>query len=428
MEYTDILTPIITLVTAQITVLDLAKFRFPRKKLLLILGILLIVQIAVNAPLLIYGGLGLYTRFYFLTMDIPGFLTFYYISKRRDFRDVFTVLITLFISFADAMIALWIAKIMGFGHIGYNMIRIVIFTGSILFLHFIIRKHYMQLQEEIDKGWGFFSILPIIATAFVYYKFWQYSINGNFYEKLVDCTITVMILIVVFIVFYYIFLQLHEKNIVQEQKRILSLQNKAQLEQFEQQKEAAEKSNRRWHDMRHHTMQMIELLESGNTEEALAYLKEQAGMVYLSKEQYCLHPAVNSILSLWADRSKLAGIRVDIRTDIPDKLEIEPTELSALFANAFENAYEGCHRVDSDIQKYITVEAKYNGRRLAIGFTNCCDKEVNFSDGLPVSSKSGGGIGTRSILYTVKRFHGTAYFDAADGVFTARFILNVSCL
>jgi hypothetical protein len=100
-------------------------------------------------------------------------------------------------------------------------------------------------------------------------------------------------------------------------------------------------------------------------------------------------------------------------------------ELSALFANAFENAYEGCLRLGNGTHKFIKAEAQYNGKRLAIGFTNSCLEDIHFEDDMPVSDKINGGIGTRSIAYTVGRFHGTKYFGVKDGVFTARFVLNI---
>jgi len=212
---------------------------------------------------------------------------------------------------------------------------------------------------------------------------------------------------------------------MQEQKRILSIQNKAQLDQFVQQKEASEKANRRWHDLHHNTEELIGLLEAGDTDTAITYLKEQRGMVEVPKTEYCLHPAVNSILCLWAERFRKAGISVGIQTDVQEKLDIEPMELAALFANAFENAYKGCLCLPDGTQKFIKVEAHYNGKRLAIGFTNNCREDICFEGDMPVSLKQGGGIGIRSITYTVKRFHGVAYFEEKDGVFSSRFVLNV---
>lgn len=425
MNYSEIFVPVVTLITAQITVLDLARFRFGWKKLMLILGIEFIAQVSINVPILLFAGLELYGKAYFFAMDLPAFLTFWYISKRRDFRDLYTVLITIFISFCISVPAMGISQYIGKGYTWYNGLRLLIFAIIFVLIHFVIRKHYIRMQDELDKGWLIFCILPCIGSGLLYYQFWIYSKNGNFLSIVMDCWFIIIIMATVFLVFIYIFNQLHEMLMVREQKKLLDLQNKAQLEQFLQQKEATEKSNRRWHDMRHHTHELIELLEAGKTEDALNYLKEQRGIDVMPKEEYCLHPAVNSILCLWAERSRKAGIQVEIQTDIPDKLEIEAMELSALFANAFENAYEGCLRLVDNIQKSIKVEAVYNGKRLAIGFKNTCVENIQFEDGIPVSSKKGGGIGTRSIVYTVKRFRGAAFYEAKDGYFHARFILNI---
>lgn len=184
-------------------------------------------------------------------------------------------------------------------------------------------------------------------------------------------------------------------------------------------------TNRRWHDLRHSTQELIDLLEAEEVDTALAYLKAQRGMAHVPKTDYCLHPAVNSILCLWSERSRSSGIEVEIRTDIPEKLDIDPMELSTLFSNAFENSYEGCLRFEESAHKFIKVVARYSGKQLAIGFTNSCVSDITFENDVPVSIKGGGGIGTRSMLYTVQRFRGTAFFTAKDNVFTARFLLKI---
>lgn len=425
MDISTIFMPVITLVTAQITVIDLAKFRFKKKKLFMILLIQLVVQVTACAAVLISFGYDIYALTFAITMDVPAFLTFYYISKRRDFRDVFTVLITLFLSFTISIPSMWISQLLGGGYFWYNIIRIIVFVFLIFFIHTVVRTRYIQIQDEMDTGWGVFCILPAIGSGILYYQYLMYSRNGDFSSVALTCIFDILMMATVFFVFNYVLQQLHEKYLVQEQRRILDMQNKAQLDQFEQQREAAEKSNRRWHDLRHSIQQLIEFIETGNTELALSYLKEQQGMDSLPKEVYCLHAGVNSILCLWAARSRKAGIQFDVKADIPDSLGIEPMELTAVFANAIENAFEACMRISEEHHRFIKIEANYNGRRLAIAITNSCLQEISFEDGFPVSTKKSGGIGTKSIAYTVKRFSGTTYFEAQDGVFTARFILNV---
>ncbi len=425
LDFSAILVPVISLVMAQSIIMDLAQFRFNKKKLFIILVIEIFFQVAINGPILVLGGLALYAKWYILTMDVPVILTFFYISKRRDFRDLFTILTTVFINFIIYLVAIWVAHLSKQGYWTYNFTRIILFSIIFFVLHKFIRKRYMQIQDEIEKGWGIYSMLPLIGSIVIYLEYIRYSFNKNIVEVLLVSSVIVVFMIIIFVVFYYVFIELHDKYLVQEQKRILSIQNKAQRDQFISQKEAAEKTNRRWHDLRHNTEELIGLLEAGNTDMALAYLKEQRGMNDIPKEEYCLHQPVNSILCFWSARAKKEGVSVEIRTDVPENLAIDGMELSALFANAFENAYNACLRLPKTNKRYIKVESKYNGKRLAIGFTNSCSDEVTFEGDLPVSQKEGGGIGTKSMTYTVSRYQGTSYFEAVEGEFIARFVLNV---
>lgn len=424
MDISTVLTPVITLVTAQITVLELGRLR-KAKKINLILLMELILQTILCGAILIHYGLEVYAKCFFFIMDVPAFLTFYWLSARRDFRDVFTVLVTIFISFTISLPSIWLSRLIGGGYSWYNLIRVVIFLVLIILVHYRIRERYRQIQDEMKQGWGIFCILPIIGLLILTYQYLAYINTGNIFHIAMICFFILLLMMAVFFVFNYVLNQLHDKYLIQEQQRILTMQNKAQLEQFERQREAAEISNRRWHDLRHNTRQLIELIEAGQVDQALEYLKEQIGMEQIPKMVYCMHPAVNSILCLWAERCGKAGIDMEVLTDVPDQLSIEPMELSALFSNAVENAYEACIKLGDDIKKFIKVEARYNGKRLAISVVNSCSNEVVFEDDMPVSSKVGGGIGTRSMAYTVKRFSGTKFFEAKDGIFTARFILNV---
>ncbi|MBI9095521.1 MAG: GHKL domain-containing protein [Sphaerochaeta sp.] len=425
MDYSAIFIPMLTLLISQAIVLDLARFRFPRKKVVLILAIELGVLVIVSSAVLILAGLAMYARWYVLILVIPSYTTYIYTSKYRDGRDMFTIVTTIFISFFISIPAMWFSRFNGSGYWHYNFARIVLASIVFVFIHYVFRKSYLLAQEEIDKGWGVFSILPFLGSVVLYYTFVRYGRRGSFIEVLYATSATMVIMVAVYAVIFYMFQQLHEKYIVLEQQRILAMQNKAQFEQYLLFKETSETMNRRWHDLRHTTQVMIELLESGDTDTALSNLKDQMGMSSYTYEEYCQHPAVNSILCLWAERSRKENILLSIVANVPATLEIESVELSALFANAIENAYYACMELPDDVERYIKVEAHYNGKRLAIGITNTCRDSVRFENDMPISSKEGGGIGTLSMLYTVKRFHGAYTFSAEDGLFSTRFVLNV---
>ena len=114
-----------------------------------------------------------------------------------------------------------------------------------------------------------------------------------------------------------------------------------------------------------------------------------------------------------------------IVVNVPQHVDIDSMELSALFSNAIENAYHACLNLPHDIDRYINVVAHYNGKRLSISVINPCNEEIVFEDGVPLSPYEGGGIGTRSMIYTVKRFQGAYTFLHEDGLFQTRLILNV---
>ena len=173
---------------------------------------------------------------------------------------------------------------------------------------------------------------------------------------------------------------------------------------------------------------MIDLIESGKTQSALKYLKEQTNFKQEQKQEYCMHPSVNSILNLWANKARENQIEYIVNVRIPEKVKIEPMELSALFSNAIENAFNANMNLTKEIKKkHIKIEANYNqtNNRLAIGICNTCNDDIIFEQDIPKSKREFGGIGTRSMTYTVKRYQGTYSFSANDGIFKTRFVLNV---
>lgn len=417
--------PVITLLIAQVIAVDLGWLRFHGKKLRLLLGLELIIQVLLNAPIILIFGLQVYAKYYVLTMDLPAIVLFFYLSKRRDFSTLYTIFCTIFASLAISFAAIWIINVFDGSYPLYNFVRILLFILSMPILHYYFREKYQIIQREMQEGWGMFCVLPMICISAIYYQNSHYGFANNNYRVMFYSSAMILIMMIIFLTFYYVFQQLQERNQLREQQRILALQNKAQWEMFQYHKDASELTNRRWHDHRFHTNNLIELVEKGEIELALKYLREQQLYDLPGNIEYCKHTTVNSILLLWAERAQKAGISIDIKTEIPKSVKIDPMELSALFANAIENAYYGCMCLPKDYSKYICVEAHYTEGSLSIRITNSCQNDIIFQDNLPVSQKEGGGSGTRSIQYIAMRHKGTVVFDARDNQFTFQTVLYV---
>lgn len=109
---------------------------------------------------------------------------------------------------------------------------------------------------------------------------------------------------------------------------------------------------------------------------------------------------------------------------IPETMGIEPVDLTCILGNALENAFEACLRLPENQPKEIKVKAIYLDHRLRVRVSNTCLSDIRFEGELPMTTKVGGGTGTRSILYTAERYDGTAGFSVAEGQFIAQIVLN----
>jgi sensor histidine kinase regulating citrate/malate metabolism len=91
-------------------------------------------------------------------------------------------------------------------------------------------------------------------------------------------------------------------------------------------------------------MVAIGQITSEDYDGAVRFLKQFTDLVEAySIKSYCMNNALNCVFSSLAEKAEKAGISVEIKANIPEKLlKIDAVELASVFANAFENAIEGC--------------------------------------------------------------------------------------
>ena len=63
------------------------------------------------------------------------------------------------------------------------------------------------------------------------------------------------------------------------------------------------------------------------------------------------------------------------------------------------------------------------GKKLFLQITNSCLPDVQFREGVPVTDRTGHGLGVRSICAISERYGGLTSFAAKDGQFTLRVML-----
>lgn len=300
----------------------------------------------------------------------------------------------------------------------YLIFRTILFAGVIYLEYRFVRKPFRRMANIVKNEWNFaivVSVLFLIIILFLSTYPLMYSSLSTYEYTLVALAFLLMMSI------YYCFYIILYNVILRYEKlqtdSVISLKLSSLERQIEMQKQTTENIRRTRHDLRHNCMVVMGQISSKDYDGAFDFLKQFTDDVELYMiVNHCLNKSVNCILSALSERAEKLDISVEIKANVPEKLlAISDVELASLFANAFENAIEGCMRVES-IPRSIQISADYIDNRILLSVKNSCDK-VDFLDGLPVSNKIGGGTGTKSITYITEKYNGMANFEVLNNMF-----------
>lgn len=138
---------------------------------------------------------------------------------------------------------------------------------------------------------------------------------------------------------------------------------------------------------------------------------------------FCENEAANLIFSTFAKRADDSGILMQVRAEIPQLISVSENDLCVLLSNALENALHACKdEKEKGHAGIIEVVVYVENEKLFLQITNTCGEDITFTGGIPVTNRSGHGIGVRSICAIVERYEGIYAFLVENG----QFILRVS--
>lgn len=96
-----------------------------------------------------------------------------------------------------------------------------------------------------------------------------------------------------------------------------------------------------------------------------------------------------------------------------------------LISNLLENACEACEKSQLP-SPFILLTAEIQDSQLKIEMRNTVGSKTKFDDyGMPITTKEGGGTGTRSIKYIVKKYEGILNFRQSENIFITQIILPI---
>lgn len=212
----------------------------------------------------------------------------------------------------------------------------------------------------------------------------------------------------------------------QEERRLLSRQLTMQKLHYQQLNEKIEYSIQHRHDERHFLNTMLSLLEKGEIEQLKQYLLEYSDLVgNESRIVLCNNMTIDAILQFYNQLCRQTDIRFTTEIDIPAQIPISDIDLTILFSNLIENAYEAC--IDQEPESpYILVISRYRQDTLLLRIkNNITQKPTKTRNGLFKSTKHAGtGIGTQSVETIVKEHGGQLSYDITDEYFQVSLTLS----
>ena len=309
---------------------------------------------------------------------------------------------------------------------GIIYLRVILYALVI----FVLRKWVSKLYRKVLDYWHIY-MLPIASLFFCYLVFF---FDGDIKDTLTNNYFPLFSLTLLGLSIYVAIIHslrtmtrqyaMREENLViQTEREYLQLAADGMSERIKLMEEVSAQNSRTAHDQRHFNNVLLELLEHGQTDDAVSLLKNQNKTVPEISRFYCENHAVNAAVSHYVNIAEQAGIDVKISLDIPVDLAVDSLELSMVVSNLLENAVQSCLKMFATEAPFIRFTCK-NAGRLLFEMENSCSKDASLDEnGLPFSFDEDHGIGTKSVVAFANKYDGELLYKIEKSVFRVRLLV-----
>lgn len=305
------------------------------------------------------------------------------------------------------------------------LVRFLCYTVILFITWKKLRKQFLDSVDFLVEEMDLFSTFTLFISVFLgaIMAYWP-NLQGFSIFNMVRAFFVLALAGFLQYTILHLYIHLGKEHHYQTEKELLELNEQLLRSQLDIVGTSEKEAARIRHDARHHILLIRDYVEKGDMENLLDYLKIYGEDVENRRSKIlCGHPAVNSILSVYARQAREKQIDVKIDAGVPPGIAIRDIDWVAILANVFENAIHGCLNSGKSVQEIDIYIAK-RGNKIIIQCTNTCAGDICFQKGIPKSG-SGEGIGTASIIKTASRYNGGVDFALEDGKFVTRILLNL---
>lgn len=296
-----------------------------------------------------------------------------------------------------------------------NELIIFLETAATKILYFIIAyiisifsKKADKYKSVINKYSVLLFLMPVssilVISSYAYLSFnYNVNITTNFLFAF-SSLIMLISNIIIFIIHERIIDVLIKNTELELEKQKLHINEEYYIELEKQ----YDSSNILIHDIKKCLGNIKGLLLQNDNSKAIEYIDSiYDGYDIKQIKKYSNNKLINVIVSRYAQLCY--NNNIEFSADIRDVnfSFIKDSEITALFDNLFENAFEATKKCPN---KFINIEVDYrNENYIFIKMLNSINNKPLFQNGLPITTKKdkkGHGIGIKSILKIVKKYYG----------------------
>lgn len=290
-----------------------------------------------------------------------------------------------------------------------------------VFLYLIIR--FMKVEKDFELSpslWRLMLLLAFPPMGIMVSVILLSSPYVNMSSIVMADTVLFLIVIVSFIGLLRALIVL-ERGQRLERENILANQNRRYYEAMEQQQFEIRRLR---HDLSNHLQALLALPGQERDDYIKGMLDNPALGQILT---WCGDSTINAVLTTKQGLMRQKGVRFLSKVDIKEELPFEKPDICTIFANALDNAVEGCMEIEEPLRE-IYLDARVGKGILAVNIQNAC-KSADITDSkerpagrgkLPGTTKKDAqnhGFGLRSIQETVKKYGGSMEIESKENIF-----------
>lgn len=211
---------------------------------------------------------------------------------------------------------------------------------------------------------------------------------------------------------------LFKKSSMRKELDMIQLLWHQQKEQYWISRETIDLINHKCHDLKHQVSAMRTIRDDDEREKHLQEI-ENSVQIYSA-----IVRTGNEILdTILTEKSLLCennGIHINCVADGALLSFMDPVDLYTFFGNAVDNAIEAVRKIGQKEKRVIDIMIYERQKLIAVQIVNPVENEVEFEDGLPLTTKVKNGyhgFGMKSMRHTVEKYGGYLSSEVRDGCF-----------